>query len=365
MISLSKVLNVLDVSKYQTAIDFSKIKDKYDGIIIRIGYRGYGAKGTLVKDPKADAYINGAIDAGMPYGVYFLSQAKTRTEGESEAKYVLKLLKEYKAQPLYPVYIDSEWSNINHNGRADYLTASQRTEACLGFLETIQNAGYYAGIYASTSWFYSHLEDDKLKSFTHWVAHYAAKCTYDGRIDIWQYSSSIPVDGISPAGKGVDHNYCYADFPAIIKANGLNGYEKGESTPETPVDLGENKPFAKKPVYITCGPASVGDLHSVAALYDKLMIPYHIEDGWIYSDVKVSSGDQVRVVELVNSLGGFEAKEYVPVTVLEAAGSPEEEDIPEIEIIDDPEDKIESTVGILAAIIKLLVKAIRNLKAVK
>ena len=42
----------IDVSKYQTNIDWDKIKKAgVNFVIIRIGYRGYGASGTLVKDP--------------------------------------------------------------------------------------------------------------------------------------------------------------------------------------------------------------------------------------------------------------------------------------------------------------------------
>lgn len=42
----------IDVSKYQSNIDWNKVKKAgVNFVIIRIGYRGYGASGTLVQGP--------------------------------------------------------------------------------------------------------------------------------------------------------------------------------------------------------------------------------------------------------------------------------------------------------------------------
>ena len=43
---------------------------------------------------------------------------------------------------------------------------------------------------------------------------------------IWQYSSKGSVDGISG---NVDLDYCYVDYPTIIKNGGFNGYTKAAS----------------------------------------------------------------------------------------------------------------------------------------
>lgn len=53
--------------------------------------------------------------------------------------------------------------------------------------------------------------------------------------DMWQYSWKGKIDGISG---GVDCNYCYKDFPAIIKNAGLNGFPKNV---EKPVETVEKK----------------------------------------------------------------------------------------------------------------------------
>lgn len=217
---------VIDVSKFQGNIDWKKVKAAgVKGAIIRLGYRGYASAGTLVTDPYFLANVKGCEDNGIPWGVYFFSQAKNEAEGREEADYTLKLLAQVKpALPSFPIYIDTERStHPTGNGRADKISKANRTAAMKGFCERIEKAGYFAGIYASTSWFNSMLNDNELLSYTHWVAHYASKCGYKKDHGMWQYSSSGKVNGV----KGnCDVNKCYVDFPSVIKNAGLNGYKK-------------------------------------------------------------------------------------------------------------------------------------------
>lgn len=213
---------VYDISKYQGNIDFKKLKATNPfGVIIRVGYRGYGKAGTLVTDPYFETFVKGCIDNDIPYGVYFFSQATNVSEAIEEAKYTLNIVIKQKVQPLFPIYIDTEWANVLRTGRADKLTKAERTSIVKAFCQTIEKAGYFAGIYASTSWYNNQLIDNELIHFSHWVAHYSSKCGYTEAIGMWQFTSSYKVNGIS--GK-VDANWCYIDFPKNIKNKGLNGY---------------------------------------------------------------------------------------------------------------------------------------------
>lgn len=201
------VKNVIDVSKWQGDINWAKVKGNCDGAIIRAGYRGYGSAGTLATDDCFKTNIKEATAQGIPVGVYFLSQALNESEARKEAEYVLDLIKGYKL--TYPVYIDIEYSNANANGRADGLDKTTRTTNAIAFLDVIKKAGYIPGVYASKHWFEKMLEDSRLSAYTHWVAHYAEKCGYTGKYDMWQYSDSGSVPGISG---NVDKNYCYRNF---------------------------------------------------------------------------------------------------------------------------------------------------------
>lgn len=238
-------MTIIDVSKWQGVIDWEQAKSHIDGAVIRLGYRGY-ADGSIVKDTYADRNIAECNRLGIPYGVYFFSQALDRLEGKAEAEWTLKQLKQYPVQPLLPVYIDTEASG-GTNGRADRITKEMRTEAMQGFCEAVESAGYFAGIYASTSWFEGMLIDSKLTQYSHWVADYRGYCGYKGDFAMWQYSSKGIVAGISG---NTDMNKAYIDFPAIVKKNGLNGYAK----PDTGTDAGtEPKPTEPKPEPVTGG----------------------------------------------------------------------------------------------------------------
>ena len=220
---------VLDVSKHQGNINWKKVAESgVKGVILRACYRGYGSAGTLKIDEKFNEYIAEVIKYGIPYGVYVFSQAITNAESVEEANLALDLVKKQSVQPLFPIFIDSEYGNVLHTGRADKLTKAARTSIIEAFCETVESAGYWVGIYASTSWFNNQLFDSNLKDYTHWVAHYASACGYKGNYDMWQYTSSHTHTGIS--GR-VDANWCYKDFPTIVKKAGLNGYKNESSVP--------------------------------------------------------------------------------------------------------------------------------------
>ena len=218
--------NVIDVSVYQGFVAWGKVKGKIDGAIIRAGYRGYGKEGTLKTDARFKENIEGAIKQGIPVGVYWFTQAVTIAEAVAEAKYLISLLDGYKL--TYPIYLDSEYSNPKKNGRADGLSKKVRTDVAVAFLNAIKAAGYIPGIYASTSWFSDMLEDSRLSEFSHWVAQYSKACTYKGKYDMWQYTSTGTVDGISG---NVDKNLCYKDFGAV-GGNVTPSTSKPQKTPE-------------------------------------------------------------------------------------------------------------------------------------
>ena len=59
----------VDVSAFQHDIDWNQVKASgVDFAILRLGYRGWGAKGTLVKDEYIDQNLAGTAAAGIPIG---------------------------------------------------------------------------------------------------------------------------------------------------------------------------------------------------------------------------------------------------------------------------------------------------------
>ena len=183
----------IDVSKYQSSSNWQKVKNAgINFAIIRCGYRGYGS-GVLVQDPKFASHITGAKAAGLRVGIYFFSQAITEAEAVEEASMAVKLANQYGIN--MPIAIDSEYA-AGGRGRADGLSKAERTKITVAFCNTVANSGYRPMVYASKSWFSSHLDVSKFSSYRIWVAHYADKCGYGGRYDIWQNTSKGSVDGV-------------------------------------------------------------------------------------------------------------------------------------------------------------------------
>lgn len=184
------MLKGIDVSRYQGAIDWAKVKAA--GVQFAIIRAGYG-KYAYQEDPCFTDNIEGAYNAGIPVGVYWYSYADTVAAARQEAEVCLTVIKPYKDMITLPVFFDQEYEPA-------ILAAgnSIRTQCCVAFVQAIEAAGYKAGLYGSQDWLDNKIDDSQIpETATVWVAQYGNECTYKGRYTIWQYTSSEKVDGIS------------------------------------------------------------------------------------------------------------------------------------------------------------------------
>ena len=192
----------IDVSKWNGEIDWEVVKaEGVDFAIIRCGYRG-SSSGWLIEDPYFYKNLTGAKKAGIKVGVYFFTQATDLVEAVEEASMVVSLIGDTEID--YPVFIDTE--GAGGNGRADGLDAGTRTAVVNAFCQTIQNAGLDAGVYASRNWYLNNLLLEEMNAPNIWLAEYRQTPEYEGRYDMWQYTSSGAVAGIE--GR-VDLNVSY------------------------------------------------------------------------------------------------------------------------------------------------------------
>ena len=216
----------IDVSKWNETIDWEAVAEAgVDFAIIRCGYRG-SSSGSLIIDPMYEENIEGAIEAGIPVGVYFFTQAVNEIEAIEEASMVINLIRDYDVD--YPVFLDSE--SAGGSGRADDLDADERTTIHKAFLETITSAGYATGIYGSTNWLEKQVDMDELSDYRTWLAEYTDVPSYDEYYHMWQYTSKGSIDGIST---NVDLNICYMNIDTSIdhssSAGGYSGVVSGDT----------------------------------------------------------------------------------------------------------------------------------------
>lgn len=188
-------MKVVDISHYNGTVNFNRLKAAAEGVIVRLGYRGY-SKGALVTDGNYLDNMKKATAAGFKVGVYFVTQAISEEEAREEARYTLERAKEF--YPYFPIFIDTENGNAAKTGRADEgkLTAAKRTAIIKAFCEEIEKGGYKAGIYASESWFKDNLQLNPLSKYYLWVAKYS-KNKPAIKYNAWQYTAQGRVEGIT------------------------------------------------------------------------------------------------------------------------------------------------------------------------
>ncbi len=250
------IYNGIDVSYYNKTIDWEEVKESgVDFAIIRAGYRGYGAAGTLCTDVKFVENIEGALDAGIQVGVYYFTEAINKQEAIEEAEYCLDKIKDYDV--TLPIVIDYEFPTdssgpIGRMYKAN-LSKSAATNNCIAFCETIKDAGYEPMIYANKSDLATLINGTKLsQSYKIWLANYTTKTTYSNPYEYWQYTSSGSVDGIT--GK-VDCNFWYTDTVIDGSTPGNdNNNDNNNVDVTTPPDITEEPAETETPV-ITEPPA--------------------------------------------------------------------------------------------------------------
>ena len=184
----------VDVSDLQGKIDWERVsEDGIDFAMIRLGRRGY-TEGNIYLDNYYYENVSGVQSEGMPFGVYFFSQAITEDEAIEEANFVIKHLS--GSGISYPVVFDHEPVE-SADGRANNLSKNELTHITKAFCQKIEDAGYTPMIYGN-AFDMERLNLNDLKGIDVWYAEYESSQP-TGQFDfaMWQYSSTANASGIN------------------------------------------------------------------------------------------------------------------------------------------------------------------------
>lgn len=210
----------IDVSRWQGEIDFNLVKAAgYDFVIIKAG----GSDMGFYTDSCWEKNYKAAKAAGLHVGAYYFVGMLFYgdTAGRADALRFLRQLKDKQLE--LPVFVDIETTQPARKAEA--------TEAAIAFCETMEEAGYFVGIYASDiSGFKERLDHDRLKAYAHWVADYTGDTDICKDWQIRQITSRGIIPGIETY---VDLDITNVDYLSIMKKNGLNGFKKGEKNNDT------------------------------------------------------------------------------------------------------------------------------------
>lgn len=231
-----------DISAWQGDIDIKALAAQVDFFI----FRAYAGRS---KDSKVDRNVKLAIESGKPYGLYIYSYALNTAQAKEEAQRMIALANSYSVKPAF-LCIDMEDAD---GYKRKYGMPSNQTlkDICTVEGEAFENAGYYAMVYASSSWFNNQLKG--LTRFDKWVAHWPVSggkqkgmaTSPDGEnannCGIWQFTSDGRLNGYN--GR-LDMNYAYKDF--VLNKNGNTNPAPTPTPVPVPAQTSNNNTYTVK-----------------------------------------------------------------------------------------------------------------------
>lgn len=194
-------LNGIDVSNHNGKIDWAKVNNEVDFVMIRGGY-------SLTTDARFEENIKACNALGIPVGVYWFSYSLSKDAVLNEAKKCVEVISKFKVQ--YPVAFDWEYDSDNYyNKMTGYKLGNEvRAEYATIFLDYIKKAGYVPMLYANVDYIENYGFKAIKDKYKLWLAQWGVgKPKYD--CAIWQHTSTGTCDGIKTA---VDRNISYENF---------------------------------------------------------------------------------------------------------------------------------------------------------
>ena len=281
----------IDISKHNGDINLEPYRGQF--VIIRAGY------GNFTKDEKFARNVIECKRLGIPFGVYLYSYALNAEEAKAEAHALLKVLEPIKNEIKVGVWFDMEYAVGYKRKHGCKFTHENISAICYAFAKTIEDAGYYSGIYTSSSWLtYIKPECDR---FDKWVASWG---TNDGTLQndtskfgtIHQYTS-----------KPIDKNIMYADISRY-------DVSKKNTSTKNPLDAFTNGELADK---VIAGEFGSGDARknalgaryeAVQAIVNKKLgiknpVYYTVKSGDTLSKIANRFGTTYQKIAQMNGIG--------------------------------------------------------------
>lgn len=283
----------IDISGWQAGINLEQAKA--EGVkfaILRGGYTGWGTGIDKYKDTSFETFYNQCKSLNIPVGAYWYSCANNYEKGVNEAKFMYENCLKNK-QFEYPIYIDVE--DTHHQSK----TKNGTTEAIIGFCETLEDLGYYVGIYANVDWFKNYIDTDRLNAYDKWVACWSTNRPTYPNGEMWQFGGDTnKIRNKIIAGMVCDQDYSYMDYPNLIKSKGFNGYKKEDNpTNNNPQPEPQELKVGTRVKAIaqgngasdgSCNTAKSGVIGTITRIIPNAKYPYLISDnepiGWYKKD---------------------------------------------------------------------------------
>ena len=149
----------IDISQWQGDINLAPYQNGF--VIVRGGFW------TSV-DPWAERNIAKCDALGIPWGLYWYSYALSEAQAVEEAKACLKFLAGRK--PRLGVWFDMEDAD-GYKAKNGFPPDETITAMCRAFCAAVAETGNKTGVYASLSWFDTHIGET---GYDRWIAAWGA-----------------------------------------------------------------------------------------------------------------------------------------------------------------------------------------------
>lgn len=201
----------IDASTYQGEVDWKKVKKAgVNFVMLRVGYgKGRFGEKSCTLDKRFKKNVEGAVNAGIPIGIYFYSYATTEKQALKEAEFTIKQLDGVPVS--FPVAFDVEDDAI-----VKKTTRAKRTAMVKIYMDTIAAAGYHPMYYCNQNWYHNYLDADELEGYDFWYARYTNKEPDPDEypFSMWQATSTQRINGITE--NTVDIDFLYQDYSSVI-----------------------------------------------------------------------------------------------------------------------------------------------------
>lgn len=219
----------IDVSKHNGTIDWKKVKGA--GIKFAIIRAGLGWS-LNNKDPCFDYNVQQAQKNGIECGAYWFGYGYTPALAKAEAELFIKVCSPYKF--TYPLCYDFEYDSVRYaNDNGVTITKTLASALAETFLSTLEKAGYYAANYTNEDYLTNYFNSAIASKYDIWLARWGSEPARSKTI--WQYEvrgsaadlaakppRATVIGGVSGISGAIDMNYCFVDYPKIIRAAGKN-----------------------------------------------------------------------------------------------------------------------------------------------
>lgn len=176
---------IADISKHQGKIDWDKLAPVLDFVVIKASglYENNG-------DPMYAANVAGAVAHGVPFHVFHFLYCQTEADARRDAGLFYRMVKDQGHDPLFWV-LDCEagWGIANNRARPV-------AEAFESELRRLAGKDIRVALYVAQEKYYAYALDYDHYAYV-WIPGYGEKYKPKMPCDVWQYTSSGSLPGIS------------------------------------------------------------------------------------------------------------------------------------------------------------------------